>query len=708
MNKRIRSLLAVLLSFSLAAAGNGAVFAENPEAGEPVVAASKEGTELLKESKKAQIDDYTVEVSSLEYRFGDVFYGSTYKGYKSSNSPFKVYKDGKEVTDYVLEVDSVIYKGETYDSDAYIDPFDDGLKPGETIDLKVNLTVGSPVSSGTQTYSETIIGYVTLKDVPITKKKITGEDLSTDKDFYRGYDLNRSLQINRFEYYGNIKIRLTENGKKKVGDFSSADEYELIGGEDFNIFFIGYDPYEDKEIDISEYYETDIDGCILTFCIEDRYRLCSEIDEIQSGRTPDQFRDILKKHVFLSLNDKRQVWDSSTMKIDSISVWDKELGDYKEYNDDKSLGDALDSEEKTFEIEVSTYVKNKKGENTEVNGWVELDQYKNSYNIYLDEFDEVASATGASYDRTEHDIMVNAYAIKNETEKIRIGSLGKGEMFRLWVSGEDGYLSRKESGEYFSKIRPGDIIDEYSEDGHELKYVWCIPDETRYEGIARYDQDIRMKFFEFNGKEPEKDPAKDPSNPYSDIHKSDGTDAPPLSSDSAPYTFDEEKSETLVGGVKVNIKKKFEGHVSANGYIESAKHRYVLDKECKKLAKIDKKGNITPKKSGKIKIWLEQKNGKKWEKIGDPVELYIQVPKMLKKTNAKVGEKLQGRTLISGTTFTPNSWKVSKRKVADIDPVTGEIKFNRKGTVVVTAIYGDENCRSKKKIKTKIKVKKAS
>ena len=681
---------------------------------EPEVTETSAGeVEILKESGKAKIGEYTVEAGSLEYGFYTSFYGSDYYGWDYGNNPFKVFdKAGKEFKDYRIEIESVVYNGKTHDKDQvrnWLDlrkVYEDGLKPGDKIDLGVKLYVHTyNITTETQEMNEILAGEGSIRDVMLTKKKITPKNFTVSQSYYRGTELKESLEKNEFsrvygDTYSSLYFRLTENGKKKVGDFSSSDEYKLVYGEDYTVFAKSWMDGEEVEINAADYYDIELENSVAFLFFRDVYEIRFDIEEIQSGKAPDEFRKILRKHASLYINDEKQDWDASEMKIEVEGV-----------SNDEQLGEYLKKEDEHLDFKVSADVKLKNGKTKTVttsshDGGPDIWLQKNAYNLYLDEFEEVASATGASYDRTVHDYMVNLYAIKNETEKIRVGSLGNKERFRLWVWKYDGTsMNSSEIKDRFSKIRPGDKLDwDFSGlTSAALEYIWYIPDETRKSGHARLQDTPTLRFFEYTGL----DPAKDPSNPFSEVHMTDGTDAPTLSSDSAPYTFDEEKSVTLIGAVKVNIKKKFESYVSNNAYVESAKHRYVLDKTSKKYAKIDKKGNITPKKSGKIKIWLEQKNGKKWERIGDPVELYIQVPKMPKKYEAKEGEKLQGRTLISGSTFAPNSWKVTKKKIADIDPVTGEITFKKKGSVVIIAVYGEGKNSSKKKYKTKIKVKKA-
>ncbi len=278
-----------------------------------------------------------------------------------------------------------------------------------------------------------------------------------------------------------IYFALTEKVKKKVGNFSSADEYKLDYGEDFYVYserLIG-----DDFRDVTEYLDIKLDGCVMTMDISDTYEIDLDITEFRSGTTPDEFRKSLRKHAVLLVNTEKQEWDPEDLKIEKIVSWDED-GEDVVISDDKALGDLLKTEEEEFRVDVSAKIKNKKGEKVTAEGcgWFEL--HKNAYNIYLDEFEEVASATGASFERTEHDFMVNLYAIKNDKEKIRVGSLGDKERFRLRVFDQDDFksLNKDERNAYFSKIRPGDVIWEDEDEGILLEYEWRIPDETREEG----------------------------------------------------------------------------------------------------------------------------------------------------------------------------------------------------------------------------------
>lgn len=200
---------------------------------------------------------------------------------------------------------------------------------------------------------------------------------------------------------------------------------------------------------------------------------------------------------------------------------------------------------------------------------------------------------------------------------------------------------------------------------------------------------------------------KDISDAFSKAHDTDGKDvaAGTVSSGNAKYSFDAEKSNTVVVTKSTNISKKFDHLAGINGFDASAKHRYSVDD--KKIAKIDKKGNLKPKTGGEINIYLEQKvKGSGWTKIGDPVHLYIQKPEMQKKASADLSSDstIDAYQYLSHTTYSPNVWKSSKPAVASVDE-KGVITVHKKGSAKITAVYGEGKNSSGKKYTTKLNVK---
>ena len=159
----------------------------------------------------------------------------------------------------------------------------------------------------------------------------------------------------------------------------------------------------------------------------------------------------------------------------------------------------------------------------------------------------------------------------------------------------------------------------------------------------------------------------------------------------------------LVGGVSVPL--------SDSGEIIAAKQQITVKSlfsdSYKKYAVFPKSkgtlssgGVLKAKKSGTVTVVAYQKSGKKWK----PVEaITVQVDKpSFTSSRIKTTEETVSMTGYLDTVAEPTKWTVSNKKVASIDPSTGELTFKKKGTVTVTAVYGS----GKKAAKYKVKVTK--
>lgn len=202
-------------------------------------------------------------------------------------------------------------------------------------------------------------------------------------------------------------------------------------------------------------------------------------------------------------------------------------------------------------------------------------------------------------------------------------------------------------------------------------------------------------------------PEDDISDAFSSFHSNDGSGVArgTVSNKNAAWIFDPEKSVTVIVVKQVDISKKLEALTKTKEYDASARHRYTVDD--KKKGKINKKGIFKPKKRGQISISLEQKvKGGRWTKIGDPVVLFIQMPKMQKKDEktVAVGETLDAFQYLSHTTYRPNKWISTKPDVASIDENTGIITVHKKGTTKIIAEYGKGKNGSRRKYATKLKI----
>ena len=122
------------------------------------------------------------------------------------------------------------------------------------------------------------------------------------------------------------------------------------------------------------------------------------------------------------------------------------------------------------------------------------------------------------------------------------------------------------------------------------------------------------------------------ANPYSNLHDSDGSSIGfgTLSSGNAKWVFDPQNSKTIIVVKQLDISKMFDSYRKLSNYNSSANHRYRVDN--KKIAKVKKNGILKPKNRGKISIFFEQKEkGGSWSVLGEPVNLYIQMPEMKRK-----------------------------------------------------------------------------
>lgn len=221
-------------------------------------------------------------------------------------------------------------------------------------------------------------------------------------------------------------------------------------------------------------------------------------------------------------------------------------------------------------------------------------------------------------------------------------------------------------------------------------------------------EDYYLPRMHYNSTGPEK--KNEAADPASAVHEKVGADEKPTA-ESAKYVFNQDTMKTLVANTKkVDISEKLKkAAVSGNAYDDDkkTKHRYKLSD--KKIASIDKKGTITPKKRGEIDVWVEQKKKgeKTWQQVGEKVHLYIQMPEMKKKhelTDAAEGNTLNAYDFLSGTTYSPTKWESSNTKIATVDE-KGIITVKKKGSVKIIAVYGEGKNSSKKKYKTNLKIK---
>lgn len=152
-----------------------------------------------------------------------------------------------------------------------------------------------------------------------------------------------------------------------------------------------------------------------------------------------------------------------------------------------------------------------------------------------------------------------------------------------------------------------------------------------------------------------------------------------------------------IAGAKMDISKI----LNPNGAI-SGKVRYASTD--KKKASVNKKGIVTPKNPGEVKISIEQKSGSGWSSVSS-CDINVDKPVMEKKITATAGQKgLNAFDFLSGTEYAPTEWQSTNTGVATIDPKTGDITVIKKGSTKIIAVYGTGKDSSKKKYKTNLKV----
>ena len=681
--------------------------------------------EILGTSGKGYAAIYEIE--------GDLVYGADYSDHYALLDSWVVKDyDKRVVKDYSLTVSDNLYpfrfNGEGYRdmSDLYYA----GVKPGDRIDVDVILTIreaASPISP-TQTGYYDKVYTCTVKGVEIIKGQITKDDLVSGFVYYKRGNTLRDIENKKVPWalegyrYCSPYLILTDEGAEKLKDPGDRDVRDLNAYEDFDLKIERYSgPKRYSSLDITDYFDIDLEGAKVTFSFQDGSEIKIDVDEVRVGTSAAEFRKILRDNASLKFNcEVQDAWSGSDMKIDKIS-WRSGSGNFIDIDpdDDRALEQILSGEGNEIKVKGTT----------QTNGYRYVYAYgdqmivvrKNSYRLILEPFKEVASATGASYDRTKHDFMSNVYALKNETEKIRVGSLGDGERFRLNVFDKDyRHLKGEEKGQFFERIRPGDRLN--------YNFRWYIPSEGRYLKYqsAEWDENYfstgyimiserPLEFFEYGSGDGSGDEQSDTfpatvSSPYVDpfapAHKTEAYDIGELPADAAPYEFDVMRSTTAIGAVPVKISKKFSSYVSMDGFDPFVNHRFTTDN--RSIATVDKKGYLKPKKRGRINIFLEQKSDDGgWIRLGEPVEMFVQVPQMKKKEYVSAGTELNGHSFISMTTFAPNKWISSKPSVAMVDEKTGKITVVGTGTTKIIAVYGNPENRkynSKKKYKTTLKV----
>ncbi|MBR2187518.1 MAG: hypothetical protein IJ857_09285 [Lachnospiraceae bacterium] len=714
MERRRRSLLAFLLTIVMVVAESTTAIAAYPAG----VVEEKE-PEILGETGYGFVGIYKVE--------GDLVYPDDFDWTVTDY-------EGRNVTDCEIKVSdnssAIKYNGKGYSS--IVDASIAGLKPGDTIDVDIVLSVKkdresliSPTESDAYDRYEGTVHGVRIEKGQITKKTIRGyyNCYLTEAFFNDVKDRSIPWGVNDMVYSSNYNgcvpyLILTDKGAEKLKDPKPGEEQILNAYEDFNLRMYTMNMSGKRRVvDVTDWFDIDLAGVTAELFFISYTSLGMDVNEIRMGASAGEFRKILKDHAYLMSDGKRDgSWSSDDMVIEGVYYRTASgNNDVKiDYNDDSAVEAALAAEGNTIRVEAVPSEYADWDDHTSLTGCWEFTVRKNSYRLVIEPFREVASATGASYDRTKHDFMSNVYAVKNETEKIPVGSLGDGERFRVNIIKNNRTLRGAEKEQFFENIRPGDRLD------YSLK--WYIPSDGRsleyrsfvlsYSYLCYIKHSLNpLEFFEYGSGDEQSDtvPATVSSpyvDPFAPAHKTEAYDIGELPADAAPYEFDVMRSTTAIGAVPVKISKKFSSYVSMDGFDPFVNHRFTTDN--RSIATVDKKGYLKPKKRGRINIFLEQKSDDGgWIRLGEPVEMFVQVPQMKKKEYASVGAELCGHSFISMTTFAPNKWISSKPSVAMVDEKTGKITVVGTGTTKIIAVYGNPENRkynSKKKYKTTLKV----
>jgi len=139
-----------------------------------------------------------------------------------------------------------------------------------------------------------------------------------------------------------------------------------------------------------------------------------------------------------------------------------------------------------------------------------------------------------------------------------------------------------------------------------------------------------------------------------------------------------QKEGTYAANQKADISSEF----SSAGQVD----RYIV--EPKGAATVTKKGIMTVKKSGTIKVTAQKKSGRTYETVGE-ITLTAIKPKINKATVTRINKELNGYDMLSeydGLAVT--SWMSSNKKVATIDE-KGNITFLKAGSTKITAVFGE-------------------
>jgi len=192
----------------------------------------------------------------------------------------------------------------------------------------------------------------------------------------------------------------------------------------------------------------------------------------------------------------------------------------------------LDIKNNTLTVSLKTEVKDSEGNSVEVTGKSDLIVKKVAYNIYLDEFEEVAHSTGASYERTLKDFGRKCYVLEDMEDDINKYYAGMRSDFGVYFYDKDGKIvNESDIKDFFSKIRPGDMID------YQIHWFFSGGGRTVYYNSNEFGHKP-LKFFGLPD-----DPSK-PDNPNDSYHYEDMERSV---SDNLPMDYSSSGRGTILG-----------------------------------------------------------------------------------------------------------------------------------------------------------------
>ncbi len=171
---------------------------------------------------------------------------------------------------------------------------------------------------------------------------------------------------------------------------------------------------------------------------------------------------------------------------------------------------------------------------------------------------------------------------------------------------------------------------------------------------------------------------------------------------------DTDTARAFVAKQKVDVSEYFKKYCDKLGVTVK---KYEIEKEQKKLAKVNKKGLVTlkkPKTQSTVSIHAKDKDG---NEIGKPFIIDIEIPKPAQKKAVQLqpGLTVQALNYFTGIYKAKVTvWKTSKKDVASIDPSTGFITTNKAGTAKITAVFGEKKNAAKYTFKVKVAAPKSS